>query len=210
MKICCISDTHEMHRSIVVPKSDVLLHAGDLTFRGDPAKVVEFNQWCRQLLQQMLVREIICIAGNHDFIFEDHPTKARSLLTAVTYLEDSEAVVAGIKCYGTPWQPWFFDWAFNLRTEKQLKAKFDRIPEGTQILICHSPPRGILDANTAGEHCGSAALLDAVYRVRPKLVVFGHIHEAYGMLVKDGMTFVNASTCTLDYKPVNPPIVVEL
>ena len=96
-----------------------------------------------------------------------------------------------------------------LKTEEELKQKFDLIPEGTDILICHSPPAGILDRNVFGQSCGSSALLKSIYRVRPRVVVFGHIHESYGRVEKDGIFFVNASTCTTDYRPRNPPVQLQ-
>lgn len=210
MRICCLSDTHEMHSRIQLPKADLLVHAGDLTFRGDPEKIREFNEWCRGVVRDGLAKAVVCIAGNHDFLFQEKPAFAKSLMTACAYLEDSGTVIDGAHVYGTPWQPWFYDWAFNLRAETELKAKFDLIPARTQVLICHSPPKGILDANREGESCGSSALLEAIERVRPKLVVFGHIHEGYGVLTRDGITYVNASICTPAYDPTNAPVLIDL
>ena len=78
------------------------------------------------------------------------------------------------------------------------------------MLITHGPPAGILDRTEPGDAVGCADLLAAVRRVRPRLHVFGHIHEAYGMLEQDGVRFVNASNCSVRYRPVQPPIVVDL
>lgn len=210
MKVCCISDTHEMHERLQIPPCDLLVHAGDITFHGNPERVRDFDRWCHTLIEAGITKGAVCIAGNHDFVFEQKPALGRSCLKTVQYLEDSCTAIAGIRIYGTPWQPWFYDWAFNLKGEDELKKKFDLIPPNLDILICHSPPAGILSHNAEGEDCGSTSLLETIYRVRPRLVVFGHIHESYGVEVHDGITFVNASVCTLEYEPVNLPVVVEL
>ncbi|MGH9857391.1 MAG: metallophosphoesterase family protein, partial [Acidobacteriota bacterium] len=145
MKICCISDTHERQDELAIPSCDLLLHAGDITMRGSPAALKRFNRWCERLIEQQITRKIILIAGNHDFLFERDLDQARSIVSSSsTYLQDSGTEWEGIRLWGTPWQPWIFDWAFNLRTEEELRAKFDLIPAETEILIVHGPPRGIL------------------------------------------------------------------
>ena len=119
----------------------------------------------------------------------------------------------GIKIYGSPWQPWFYDWAFNLARGSEIKEKWDAIPTDTNILVTHGPPHGILDQTSSGEHAGCEELLKTVRgRVRPRYHVFGHIHEAYGT-ERDpnyNIVYVNASTCNLRYAPVHAPIVFEL
>jgi Icc-related predicted phosphoesterase len=66
------------------------------------------------------------------------------------------------------------------------------IPANTDILITHGPPYGILDKNRVGFSAGCQSLKRAVKRIHPKLHVFGHIHEAGGMVEMGGTTFVNA------------------
>lgn len=94
--------------------------------------------------------------------------------------DSSKADNAAVKVYGAPWQPEFFNWGFNLPLGPQLKEKWDMIPDDTDILITHGPPLTILDqVNHMNVGCGD--LLEAVQaRVRPRLHVFGHIHETYG------------------------------
>jgi Icc-related predicted phosphoesterase len=60
--------------------------------------------------------------------------------------------------------------------------------------LTHGPPLGILDMTNRGEPAGSATLLERLKAVRPRLHVFGHIHEAAGQTEVGGITFVNAST----------------
>jgi Icc-related predicted phosphoesterase len=207
-RIVCISDTHALHNKIVVPDGDILVCAGDLTGRGELASIESFDKWIGTLPH---VKKLV-IAGNHDFAFERNPAAARSRLIHAEYLEDSGIEIDGLKFYGSPHQPRFFDWAFNLDRGPAIKKKWDLIPAGTDVLITHGPPWGVLDRTSGGERAGCEELLLAVQRVRPRLHVFGHIHEAYGRHydVLLGTTFVNASCCDLQYRPVQPPIVVDL
>jgi calcineurin-like phosphoesterase family protein len=203
VRIVCVSDTHL--RGLSVPDGDVLLHAGDLTMGGQPREVAEAADFLRALPH----RHKVVIAGNHDFLFQDEPAAARRLMDGLVYLEDSEATVAGLRIWGSPWQPWFYDWAFNLRRGAPIRAKWDLVPAGIDVLLTHGPPAGHGDRTARGEAVGCADLRAAVRRVRPRWHVFGHIHEGHGTTEEDGTTFVNASVCDVRYRPVNPPIVLE-
>jgi predicted phosphohydrolase len=205
LTLVCVSDTHGRHRELAVPPGDVLLFAGDLSNHGQPADVSDFDDWLGSLPHPHKV--IIC--GNHDFHFERDPADARRRIRHATYLQDSGTEIAGLKVWGSPWQPRFFDWAFNLDRGEPLRDKWAAIPAGIDVLLTHGPPYGILDRVVGGDHVGCQDLLEAVERVRPRLHVFGHIHEAYGVVRTGPTTFVNASTCTLSYAPSNPPVVVE-
>jgi len=81
------------------------------------------------------------------------------------------------------------------------------------VLITHGPPHGFLDLvpcdrAEAYENTGCEELLLAVVRVRPRLHVFGHIHEGYGVARESGITFVNACVCDASYRPVNQAVVM--
>ncbi len=205
VRLVCLSDLHSKQDQVVVPDGDVLIVTGDLTLRGERHEIAAFDDW---LGRQRHPHRIV-IAGNHDFGFERAPD-ARTWITAATYLQDELATVGGLRIWGSPWQPWFHDWAFNLPRGEALRAKWDLIPDGVDVLLTHGPPHGILDRCFDGREVGCEALREAVFRVRPRVHVFGHIHEAYGEEVIEGIRFVNASTCTLAYQPTNPPIVVDL
>ncbi len=205
MKVVCLSDTHLRHAGLDVPDGDLLVVAGDVTRRGAPEELAEVDRWLAGLPH----RHKVLVAGNHDFGLQ-HDPGAGARLTGATYLEDSGTTVDGLTVWGSPWQPLFFDWAFNLPRGAPLRERWDLIPAGTTILVTHGPPRGILDRVDDGQHVGCDDLLTAVRRVRPRLHVFGHIHESAGTTEVDGTVFVNASVCDRRYRPVNPPIVVEL
>uniref|UniRef100_A0A8D1F7T3 Metallophosphoesterase domain containing 1 n=1 Tax=Sus scrofa TaxID=9823 RepID=A0A8D1F7T3_PIG len=109
-------------------------------------------------------------------------------------------------------QPWFYGWGFNLPRGQALLEKWNLIPEGVDILITHGPPLGFLDwVPKKMQRVGCVELLNTVQRrVQPRLHVFGHIHEGYGVMADGTTTYVNASVCTVNYQPVNPPIVIDL
>ncbi|XP_008549753.1 metallophosphoesterase domain-containing protein 1 [Microplitis demolitor] len=135
----------------------------------------------------------------------------KNYLTNCTYLEDSEVTLYGIKIYGTPWQPEFCKWAFNVPRGGPCLSKWDLIPSDTDILITHTPPIGHGDLCCSGVRAGCVELLTSVQkRIKPKYHVFGHIHEGYGISSDGKIIYINASTCDLNYLPSNPPIVFDI
>jgi predicted phosphodiesterase len=218
MRIVCLSDTHSFHWDLAVPDGDVLVHAGDMTLQGTRAELERFAEWFVPLPH----RHKVVIAGNHDWLFQREPELARRCLGDVGYLQDSGLAIGGLRFWGSPWQPWFLSWAFNLPRGRPLREKWSQIPEGTDVLITHGPPFGIHDRVAKvfprvvsavigqGEHVGCRDLLAAVTRLAPRLHVFGHIHEGYGSTRRGETLHVNASICDARYRPANPPHVVDL
>ncbi|HEX8197531.1 MAG TPA: metallophosphatase domain-containing protein [Pyrinomonadaceae bacterium] len=206
-RIVLLSDTHNCNEQISVPDGDILIHAGDATNRGQVDEIAAFNEWFSGFPH----KHKIFVAGNHDWLFETRPKYAQSLLAEnVVYLQDSAVEILGLKIYGSPWQPRFFDWAFNLNRGGEMAEKWKLIPNEVDILITHGPPFGILDETPRGDFAGCEELRKRVEEIRPELHVFGHIHFGYGETEKFGVRFVNASNCDEDYLPTNPPIVVDL
>lgn len=205
VRVVAMSDSHNLHRRVEIPPGDILLHAGDITAQGDLKDLADFDAFLGTLPH----RHKIVIAGNHDFCFEQDPGAAQALMRNAIYLEDAAVTVEGIKIYGSPWQPWFYDWAFNLPRGEALREKWALIPEDVDILVTHGPPRGHLDLTTAGDSAGCDDLRARVEAVRPAYHVFGHIHEGYGMTRDAHTTYVNACVCTVAYKPWNRPLVFD-
>lgn len=204
--IAALSDTHGRHGALAVPEGDLLIHAGDGTRHGTLAELEELNRWAGALPH---ARKIL-IAGNHDECLAYEPERARRAITHAVYLEDSGTTVADLRVWGSPWQPEFNNWHFNLPRGEKLKAKWDLIPDGTDILVTHGPPAGIRDEVFGGERVGCEELRAAIRRVKPLLHVFGHVHEGYGWERQEGTLFVNA--CSLDrlYRVRNPPVRLRL
>lgn len=209
MRIVAISDTHSKHRQINLPAGDILIHAGDFSSVGKYTELVDFLDWFKNQPH----KHKVFIAGNHDFCFEREGYYSRNLVqqSGVTYLEDSDCVIEGLKIYGSPITPTFFNWAFNRDRGESIRRHWDNIPADTDILITHGPPHGVLDyASLSLTHVGCEVLRDVVLRVKPKLHIFGHIHETSGVEDKFGIKFVNASCLDLKYKYVNLPKVIDI
>lgn len=206
MKIACISDTHGQHRSVTIPEVDVLIHAGDIA--ESMTHLQDFLSWTYDVPAQ----RVVVIPGNHDRMIEARADIREQLFNhpRIDFLMDSGVTIGGLNLYGSPWQPEFFNWAFNLPRGQALAEKWALIPQDTDILITHGPPMGIRDFNPKGMQCGCA---DLGYRIGEldhlALHVFGHIHYSYGCaFVRDTM-YVNASVCNERYQPVNQPIVID-
>lgn len=215
MKLVITSDTHGYFPE--VPPGDVLIHCGDATARGTQTQQKEFVQW----LSTQPHKTKLFVSGNHCLFNEScYIDKVEGLIEDGSsfntfYLRDNEIQVGGISFYGTPWTPKFGDWAFMYKTSKEGHEHYSKIPEGVDVLICHGPPYGILDTclnRGTGKyhHVGSKELAYHINRVKPRLVVFGHIHHSYGTLVKDGITYINAACCTEEYEPLNPPVTIDI
>lgn len=207
MKIVLISDSHGQHHSLDLPAGDLLVHAGDFSRSGKPDQAKDFLLW----LSSQPHRHKIFVAGNHDFIAEQEPALFRSWVSEnCIYLEDQLVEVEGLRIWGSPITPWFFDWAFNRHRGKEIRAHWDKIPAGLDLLITHGPPAGILDLTARGDRAGCQDLLERIEQTQPKVSVFGHIHEAYGRVQQGNTLFVNAAVLDLGYRMANPPVVIEL
>lgn len=205
MKIVCISDNHGQPMEDI-PDGDILIHAGDISSDGSLRSV---KHHVRELAQNPH-KDIILVGGNHDWALQQELSYIEELIPSeVIILESSSVIVQGVKVWGTPVQPEFCDWAFNYPPDYRKKC-YDAIPDDIDVLITHAPPYGILDKNISGVECGCKHLLNAVSRVKPKLHVFGHIHEAYGQFVSDNTTFINASLVNEHYISLNKPIIFDL
>lgn len=210
MKIIAISDTHGLHHGLKnLPKGDMLIHAGDVSRSGSRAQVQDFLFWFEQQDYQYKV----LIAGNHDYFFEQASSELISSMipTNVIYLNDSGVEIEGIHLWGSPIQPWFHDWAFNRQRGKEIQKHWNLIPQNTDILITHGPPAGILDITVRGnEHVGCEDLLKTIQTIKPRVHIFGHIHEAYGVEEKGGVKYINASVLNLQYELVNAAVEFEI
>jgi len=210
MKLVCISDTHSLHRHIPeVPDGDVLIHAGNGLGQGTLENIEDLNDWLGMLPH----RHKVVIAGNHDWAFQEMPGEARAALSNAVYLEDSGVEIEGIRFWGSPWTPTFMDWAFMLERGEPLCQKWQLIPDNTDVLITHGPPKGIGDEANLGFKCqnvGCVDLLARIHQLSLKAHIFGHIHEGYGEYLRRKTRLINASTCTARYEPRNAPIVVDV
>ena len=214
-RITFISDTHNRHKQLNnhLPGGDIIIHSGDISSMGYHHEIVEFCKWFHHLPGY---KHKVMIAGNHDWGFEKLPEESIEAVgryPKVNYLQDNMINLDGVRIWGSPWQPEFCNWAFNLpKNGDVLKSKWDMIPENVDldILITHGPPFGVLDV-VKGEtmNLGCELLSERLKIVKPKIHVFGHIHSGYGIKMSDDILFVNASVLNEQYYYTNEPFTID-
>jgi predicted phosphohydrolase len=197
VRIVAVADTHLFHVDLVVPDGDVFVHAGDLCRGGDLDELREAAAWIASLPH----RHKVIVAGNHDWAFVREPERARALIGDACYLQDREETIDGIRFYGSPWQPAFAGWAFNLERGAPLAAVWAKIPRGLDVLITHGPPAGIGDGSPVGGRAGCADLLARVEAVAPRVHLFGHIHQDGGAWQHGATLFANVTTWECERQP---------
>jgi Icc-related predicted phosphoesterase len=209
MKLTIISDTHTKHRYCEndLPGGDLLIHAGDFMNSGyNPIEAMEFFKWFDEIDNYDFK---VFIAGNHDRWMQDKTEESRGILTGyktIEYLQDDWMTVGDdekmVKIYGSPWQPEFYNWAFNLpRNGEELKSKWDMIHEDTDILITHGPAWGFLDdvEGNRNVHLGCELLAERIKQIKPKIHICGHIHSGYGHYYDGHTHYFNASVLNERY-----------
>jgi Icc-related predicted phosphoesterase len=186
----------------------VLLHAGDITYRGRKDEVEDFLKW----FSAQPFRYKIFIAGNHDFFFQKANAEAleKMIPKDVIYLNDSGIEIEGIKVWGSPITPFFFNWAFNRFRGATINKHWNLIPKDTDILITHGPVFGILDQVMNGNHVGCKDLLKKVQSIKPKVHICGHIHESNGKKKSNDTLFINACVLNESYELINLPQTFQL
>ncbi len=207
-----------------ISNCDVLLLAGDYWGYGYGFGT-EVNQekwlrrhlskWIGELKEKNIVKQVVGIAGNHDGIFQTKPELVPEI--DWIYLKNNTTTInvngEDITIYGTPYTPWFLDWAFNTPKgdyeEKVLGRMFNEIPENIDILLTHGPAYGICDRTCRGDNVGSKELLKAIDRVKPKLVVCGHIHEARNVVKHNDTLVVSCSIVKEGHDIDNNGITIE-
>lgn len=217
MIITFISDTHTKHRKLDLPGGDLLIHAGDLMNSGYSAyEIQDFCKW----FESQDYDATAFIAGNHDRMFENDSNLVAEIVNSygINYMQDNSFEFGDfpdgtVKIYGSPWQPEFYNWAFNLpRCGEELDKVWSDIPEDVDILVTHGPPQGHLDISGPPynePNLGCELLRARVDEIKPKIHVFGHIHGGYGYKFYEGTHFINAAVLNERYKLVNKPITVD-
>jgi Icc-related predicted phosphoesterase len=181
ISVVCVSDTH--NTQIKLPPGDILIHAGDLTQSGSLAELSRALDWLRSQPHD----HKIVIGGNHDLLLDANVLPRNTVDDAsfeslnwsgLTYLNNESVTIQllnrKVKVYGSPWTPRHGNWAFQYPRENDIWH--DSVPDDVDILVTHGPPKGHLDLN----NLGCAHLLAEVWRTRPLLHVFGHIHAGRG------------------------------
>lgn len=206
MKIICISDTHNKHRNIDIPKGDIIIHAGDFTEAGTKSETEDFLKWFSHLPHP----HKILIAGNHDFYMERCKASIDSIMPGnIHYLCDSSVTIENITFWGSPFTPGNGSWAFNNLPGNQMLQHWKKIPANTDFLITHSPPLNILDELDNKRHIGCEKLLQRILHLKLPHHIFGHNHNDYGIVRTENTIFLNASSLDDRYRAINAPLVVH-
>lgn len=208
MKIVFISDTHNLHQNLKLPKGDLLIHNGDCSKKGTKAEITAFLKW----FSQQEHPHKVMIAGNHDFYLEELLDKDLQELipSNIHYLNNQLLELQGLRIWGSPVTPIPNKrWAFNRLRGEDIQEIWDLIPQKLDILITHGPAYGILDTILDGRQVGCQNLRDSIFQKKPKLVCFGHIHEARGLETHQNIQFVNASSVDRYQTKVHPAYVFE-
>ncbi|KAK0615086.1 Metallo-dependent phosphatase-like protein [Bombardia bombarda] len=202
VSVVCISDTHNTRPD--APTGDILIHAGDMTQSGSFTEIQATLDW---LNVQPHAHKIV-VGGNHDVLLDStrdaqhvagaevaRDERERLDWGGIIYLEGRGTTVQvrcgngemrEVKVYGSPRSVRNGNWAFQYPRGDDgwgsaggQRGDNGEIPEDVDILITHGPPKAHLDLMGLGcEH-----LLREVWRVKPKLHVFGHVHAGYGLEV---------------------------
>ena len=197
VRVVLISDTHGCHRQLRIPVGDVLIHGGDFTRMGREEDAVDFNNWLGELPHA----HKIVVDGNHE---HNAPWKARTaaMLSNATFLRDAAVTLPnGLRVHGTG-----FCWPMKSRN-----PTYEAVADGSaDVLVCHGPVAGYADGGS-----GCAELLRLVRRLRPRLVVSGHIHASHAVVEgrggESGTTFVNAANAHRGHAHMGwEPVVVDL
>lgn len=208
-KLVCISDTHGRHRDVDVPDGDVLIHAGDITRCGSIEEFMDFNEW---LFEQPHELKLFTV-GNHD---RRSGTLIEKMIPNGRFLNDSSFKMDGIKYYGSAQTPSVWDnkeeFCYIRHDYEDAQKIWNRIPDDTDVLITHGPCLGILDfVDKKNQEVGCSVLLDRVLEVKPKVHIFGHIHESSGIInQRYGIKFVNCAQMDGEYSLTNKPFVIDL
>lgn len=196
-----------MHHELLtehIPKNiDVMIHSGDATNVYNPLsnfqEMKSFIDW----YSRIQIKNKIYIAGNHDTSVERKMITHQDFKDAgIIYLQLEEVIIDGIKFFGSPYTPTYGDWAF-MKKRGKLHDVYTNIPDDTDVLISHGPPKSMLDLSYDRgnniEMCGCKELWNHIYyRPNIKYVLYGHIHSFKdiintGVRVVNGVTYSNAS-----------------
>ena len=222
MRACHISDTHDVHQDLnmIVPQNtEILFFTGDMTYRGAEWEFVKLLEQFKVLSARIPL--IVGCLGNHERGAEgnEEELKRRFKEVGVTLLHHESIEIEGIKIFGSPYSPWFFDWAYSYynpnmgtqqRDDRSGKEVWEDIPEDTSILLTHGPPYLILDQCRNGA-VGCPDLrrrVESIFSIRYHM--FGHIHESAGITKVGGVTYSNGAVMDGKYKFVNKPNCFDL
>jgi len=198
-KLWHIGDSHTYHELLIVPENiDIVIFSGDCSnpknLEMSYQEIMNFIYW----FSKLNIKYKIFVAGNHDTaIYKNVITKKDFKDNGIIYLENETIEVLGLKIFGSPFVPTFGDWSF-MKNRSKIAKIWEHIDLDTDIVITHTPPKGILDISIDRYHniemCGCSALRKRINKVNPKLHCFGHIHNCKGVTNSGLLKLSNSDT----------------
>lgn len=226
MNLLLMADLHGWLPKVTI-QQDVIVIAGDIVpvWAANNRYDINISKqaiWLRDTfypwVNQLPCEHVVMTWGNHDWVgmepdVLDQIPAPKKLHTLV----DEGVTLDGVHFYGSPWQPRFYDWAFNL-DEVDLSRRWKLIDDHTDVLVVHGPPKGYGDRMKRGyktDAPGSESLTRRIKEVEPKLVVCGHIHQAAGSYELTGNSgksiyVYNCAIVDSSYQPKRVPVEVIL
>jgi Icc-related predicted phosphoesterase len=206
MRFALISDTHGFCPEIPTGV-EAVIHAGDVA-----ADVDVLQNYCNQIYPWAAAAGVPIHAtfGNHDFAGEEGTLPGGCPANLRFYI-DQAVDINGVKFWFSPWSNYIGPWAF-MQDENGLAAKYAQIPDGTEVIVSHGPPKDYGDQITwKGHHVGSVALAKRCANLKKlRYVITGHIHEAFGEYDMNGVRVLNVSHVDENYQPTNQPVILEI
>lgn len=222
LRACHISDTHDVYQDLnmIVPQdTQILFFTGDLTYKGKEWEMLKLCEHFKKLSER--IPYIVGVLGNHELGAQGKEQEWKDAFkhNGAILLDHESIEIEGMKIFGSPWTPWFFDWAYNYTNPKwgiQGECEINgtdlwkQIPDDTQILLTHGPPDQILDHCKNG-YVGCVELKDRINQLQDlRYHMFGHIHSARGMIKIDNVLYSNAAIMNEGYKFVYEPNMFDL
>ncbi|CAJ1349243.1 unnamed protein product [Effrenium voratum] len=180
-----VSDTHSLHyQAGDLPSADIFIHSGDVAQSGTDGEFGDFNYWLSTIKWKF--KHMFVISGNHDFWDTNrrlnqgalstgeafNPSYFQYKITNAKVLNHEMVQVMGLKIWGEGWHP--------QRADSNPGNNYQDLPYGLDILVTHEAPFGIFDQTGMGNWGSSHDLLQAIWEKRPKVHLFGHVHEQRG------------------------------
>ena len=213
MKVWVISDTHNEHDKLLVPKGiDLVIHAGDAANHKsreiNSNEMLNFVQW----FESLPIKYKIFTGGNHDTSLESYWRKDDFAKRGIILLINETITIEGIKIFGSPYSPTFnVGWAFNCHRGK-IGKHWSHIPLDADIVVTHTPAKYLLDTTDNGPQ-GCGALRSMLYKVNPKFHICGHIHDMGGHSATNqylDTVFVNAAVVNNQHTVINNGHIIEI
>ncbi len=205
-RVTVISDTHWRHQDLELPAGDILIHCGDMfNISSDKSQIRSIDAWFGK--QRFAHR--LCTGGNHDLELESETARHPQPFRNAHFLKQELVEVRGLRIFGAPWVPDLPRHAF-FKSGAALAEAWAQVPAGIDILVTHTPPKGILDMSSSNRSFGCAALAREMGRIAPRVHCFGHVHASAGHRQIGETLFINAASFDSRTRGVRPPISFTL